>query len=82
MDTKTARIKELVDILNEAGRVYYQESNEIMSNYQYDELYDELKRLEEETGLVLSNSPTVNVEYGVVSELPKVRQVKALVSHV
>ncbi len=80
MDTKTARIKELVDILNEAGRVYYQESNEIMSNYQYDELYDELKRLEEETGLVLSNSPTVNVEYGVVSELPKVRHEKPMLS--
>lgn len=65
------RIKELVDILNKAGRAYYQESREIMSNIEYDALYDELVELEKESGIVLSNSPTVNVGYEVVSELPK-----------
>lgn len=65
------RMKELVEILNLAGRAYYQESREIMSNFEYDRLYDELVRLEEETGIVLANSPTIHVGYQVVSELPK-----------
>lgn len=68
---KKARIKELVQILNKASYEYYQKANEIMSNLEYDALYDELVTLEEETGMVLSNSPTVNVGYEVVSELPK-----------
>ncbi len=68
---KTARIKELTDILNEASYAYYQQDNEIMSNFEYDKLYDELLALEEETGLVMSNSPTINVGYEVLSELPK-----------
>lgn len=68
---KTDRIKELIEILNEAGKAYYQMGNEIMTNYEYDALYDELKALEEETGMVFSNSPTVNVGYEVLSELPK-----------
>jgi len=65
------RIKELVELLNRAGRAYYQESREIMSNIEYDRLYDELVALEQESGIVLANSPTVNVGYEVVSELPK-----------
>lgn len=68
---KSRRIKELVELLNKAGRAYYQESNEIMSNLEYDRLYDELAGLEKETGMVLANSPTINVGYEVVSELPK-----------
>ncbi len=68
---KTSRIKELVKLLNEASRAYYQQDTEIMSNFQYDALYDELVSLEKETGLVLSNSPTVKVGYEVISELPK-----------
>ena len=70
---KLDRIKELVVLLNKAGKSYYSEGREIMSNYEYDKLYDELKKLEEETGCVLSNSPTVNVGYEVLSELPKER---------
>lgn len=68
---KSERIKELVEILNKANKAYYQDANEIMTNYEYDKLYDELSELEKETGIVLSNSPTVNVGYQVVSQLPK-----------
>ena len=68
---KTARIKELVNILNQAAKAYYQEDKEIMSNFEYDSLYDELVELEKETGLVLSSSPTIKVGYEVLSELPK-----------
>ena len=71
MDDKLNRIKELITLLQESGKAYYQESREIMSNYEYDRLYDELAALEEETGIVLSNSPTQNVGYQVLSELPK-----------
>lgn len=71
MDEKLNRIKELISQLQEAGKAYYQESREIMSNFEYDRLYDELAALEEETGIVLSNSPTQNVGYQVLSELPK-----------
>lgn len=67
----TERMKELIDILNKAGRAYYQEAREIMSNFEYDRLYDELVGLEKESGTVLAGSPTVNVGYEVVSELPK-----------
>ena len=65
------RIKELVNILNEAAKVYYSGTDEIMSNYEYDKLYDELLRLEEETGIVLSASPTQRVGYETLSELQK-----------
>lgn len=65
------RIKELVELLNEASKAYYQESREIMPNIEYDRLYDELVELEKETGIVLANSPTVNVGYEVISELQK-----------
>ena len=71
--SKNERMKELVSLLNKASRAYYQEAQEIMSNYEYDRLYDELKELEDELGITLSNSPTVNVGYEVVSELPKQR---------
>jgi DNA ligase (NAD+) len=65
------RMKELIDTLNQAGRAYYQESREVMSNLAYDALYDELLALEQETGIVYGNSPTVNVGYELLSELPK-----------
>lgn len=68
---KIERMKELIPVLNEAGRAYYRESREIMSNREYDALYDELVRLEQETGVVLSDSPTVKVGYETVSNLPK-----------
>lgn len=71
MASSTERMKELVDILNNASKVYYQGKDEIMSNLEYDSLYDELLDLEKSTGVTLSNSPTVNVGYEVVSELPK-----------
>ena len=71
MMDKAARIKELVLQLNEAGRAYYSGDKELMSNYEYDALYDELVELEKETGLVMSDSPTRNVGYETVSELPK-----------
>ena len=78
--TKQERINELVELLNKAGRAYYQESTEIMSNYEYDALYDELVALEKETGVILSNSPTVNVGYEVISELPKETHEKPMLS--
>ena len=68
---KTARIKELTELLNKASRAYYAEGAEIMSNYEYDALYDELVSLEEETGFVLSNSPTQNVGYEAAQQLVK-----------
>lgn len=71
MDEKISRMKELVSVLTDAGKAYYQESREIMSNFEYDKLYDELLALEKETGVVLSKSPTQNVGYQVLSELPK-----------
>nr|WP_288665303.1 NAD-dependent DNA ligase LigA [uncultured Dorea sp.] len=73
-------MKELVSLLNKASRAYYQEAQEIMSNYEYDRLYDELKDLEDELGITLSNSPTVNVGYEVVSELPKERHESPMLS--
>ncbi|MEY8353251.1 NAD-dependent DNA ligase LigA [Lachnospiraceae bacterium 54-53] len=71
MDDKISRMKELVAVLTAAGKAYYQESREIMSNYEYDRLYDELQDLEAETGIILSKSPTQTVGYQVLSELPK-----------
>jgi len=70
-ENKLERIKYLVDVLNRASKAYYAEDEEIMSNFEYDKLYDELVALEEETGTVLANSPTVNVGYEAVEELPK-----------
>ena len=68
---KISRIKELVEILNKASKAYYSDNVEIMSNFEYDKLYDELLALEAETGTILANSPTQQVGYEVVSELPK-----------
>ncbi|MBO6164978.1 MAG: NAD-dependent DNA ligase LigA [Eubacterium sp.] len=64
-------MRELVDILNKASKAYYAEDTEIMSNFEYDKLYDELVALEKETGITLSDSPTIHVGYEVVSSLPK-----------
>ena len=71
MKEKIQRMKELIPILSGASRAYYQESREIMSNFEYDRLYDELCSLEKETGIVMSGSPTTQVGYEVLSELPK-----------
>ena len=71
MDTAVERIKELVQKLNEASKAYYQEDREIMSNLEYDRLYDELVKLEQETKVILANSPTVQVGYQALDELPK-----------
>ena len=68
---KLGRMNHLVKVLNEARKVYEQGKDEIMSNYEYDKLYDELEALEKELGTVLANSPTINIGYEVVSELPK-----------
>ncbi|SNU05879.1 DNA ligase (NAD+) [Lachnospiraceae bacterium] len=77
---KIDRIKELIDILNKASRAYYAEDVEIMSNFEYDKLYDELVALEAETGTVFNNSPTQNVGYEVVSELPKEKHPSPMLS--
>ena len=79
-EDKTKRIRELIGTLRAAGRAYYQESREIMSNFEYDKLYDELVSLEKETGIVFANSPTQNVGYEVVSALPKERNEKPMLS--
>ncbi len=71
MQNKMVYMKSLVEKLNAASRAYYQENREIMSNFEYDALYDELLALEDETGTVLSDSPTVHVGYEVLGELPK-----------
>ena len=68
---KTARMKELIPLLNEAAKAYYQEDREIMSNFEYDKLYDELTKLERETGITLTGSPTVSVGYEALDELQK-----------
>lgn len=65
------RLEELISILNNASRAYYDEASEIMSNFEYDALYDELVELEKKTGIVMATSPTRNVGYSVRSELPK-----------
>ncbi len=74
------RMKYLVETLNEASKAYYAQDRELMSNFEYDRLYDELVSLEEETGIVLSNSPTVNVGYEAVEELPKERHESPMLS--
>ena len=71
MENSLQRMKELVETLNGAAKAYYQEDREIMSNQEYDSLYDQLEQLEKETGTVLTNSPTVRVGYEAVNELPK-----------
>ncbi|MEL7648982.1 MAG: NAD-dependent DNA ligase LigA [Sedimentibacter sp.] len=73
-------MKEKIKLLNEASKAYYQENREIMSNFEYDKLYDELVQLENETGTVLSNSPTIHVGYELLSNLPKERHEKPMLS--
>lgn len=77
---KMKRIKYLVDTLNLASRAYYAEDREIMSNLEYDALYDELQKLESETGVILTNSPTVSVGFEAVDELPKERHEAPMLS--
>lgn len=79
-DVKIERMKELAELLNRASKAYYAEDREIMSNFEYDKLYDELVFLEEETGTVLNGSPTVQVGYEAVDELPKERHERPMLS--
>ncbi len=79
-DKKMERMKELVAQLNAASKAYYAEDREIMSNFDYDRLYDELEQLEKETGVTLSNSPTINIGYEAVEELPKERHESPMLS--
>ena len=84
MDNKKPDIKKLMEekirILNEAAKAYYVEGREIMSNFEYDKLYDELVALEEESGMILAGSPTQQVGYEVLSELPKEAHPKKMLS--
>lgn len=80
LDDKKRRIEELIETLNKASAAYYDEASEIMSNYEYDALYDELESLEKETGYTPLNSPTKNVGYTVQSELPKERHRSRMLS--
>ncbi len=80
MADKKKRMQNLVEILNRARRAYEQEDHEIMSNFEYDKLYDELLGLEQELGTTLASSPTVNVGYEVLSELPKERHERPMLS--
>lgn len=77
---KKQRMIELVEILNQAAKAYYATEEEIMTNFEYDALYDELEQLEKELGTVLSNSPTQRVGYEVLSELPKVEHESPMLS--
>lgn len=77
---KKERMKELIEILNRASEAYYAKDEEIMSNFEYDKLYDELTALERETGMVLAGSPTVSVGYEAVDELPKERHERPMLS--
>ena len=77
---KVERMKELIQRLNRAAKAYYAEDEEIMSNFEYDKLYDELEALEADTGMVLSASPTVRVGYEAVDELPKERHDRPMLS--
>ena len=79
-ENKMKRMRELVDILNRARRAYEQDNKEIMSNYEYDQLYDELLALEKELNTTLAASPTVNVGYEVLNELPKERHERPMLS--
>lgn len=77
---KVERMKELIDTLNQASVLYYQYSTIMMTDYEYDKLYDELVSLEKETGITLSNSPTINVEPEVASSLKKVEHPAPMLS--
>ncbi len=79
-EEKLKRIQELIKTLNAAAKAYYVDGAEIMSNYEYDALYDELEALEDETGIHMSDSPTASVGYEVLSELPKERHESPMLS--
>lgn len=79
-EDKRTRITELVELLNKANYAYEQQNREIMSNFEYDALYDELRKLEEDTGFVMAQSPTIRTGYEVLSELPKERHVAPMLS--
>ena len=79
-ETSIKKMKELGEKLREASRAYYQEDREIMSNVEYDALYDTLSALEKETGIVLADSPTVNVGYEAVEQLPKEEHERPMLS--
>lgn len=80
METKLNRMKELISILQEASRLYYQFSTPIMTDFEYDKLYDELVELEKETNTILSNSPTINVEYEISDSLEQVEHPSPMLS--
>ena len=80
MEDKINRMKELIKLLNKASYAYYQDSAPIMTDYEYDKLYDELVSIEKETNTTLSNSPTVNVETSVSKELEKVEHKTPMLS--
>lgn len=79
-ESSIKKMKELGEKLREASRAYYQEDREIMSNMEYDALYDTLSALEKETGIVLADSPTVNVGYEAVEQLPKEEHERPMLS--
>lgn len=79
-ESEMNRMKELVELLNSASKAYYAQDTELMSNYEYDRLYDELVGLEEITGVTLANSPTGSVGYEAVDELPKDRHEQPMLS--
>lgn len=80
MKNQLEQMKELISTLDKAAKAYYQDADEIMSNYEYDKLYDELLRLEKETNITLSNSPSTHVGYEILSELPKEQHEKPMLS--
>jgi DNA ligase (NAD+) len=80
MNDKLQLMKDKIEILNKAAKAYYQENTEIMPNIEYDKMYDELQELEKETGVVLSNSPSIHVGYELLSSLPKERHEKPMLS--
>ena len=79
-ENKRERMRELTALLNKASEAYYAKDEEIMSNFEYDRLYDELAALEKETGVILTDSPTVKVGYEAVDELPKERHETPMLS--
>lgn len=80
MNQQIERMKELSHKLQEASKAYYQEDREVMSNLEYDRLYDELQKLEQESGVVLAGSPTVTVGYEALETLPKERHESPMLS--
>ncbi len=79
-ENKRERMRELTELLNRASEAYYAKDEEIMSNLEYDRLYDELAALERETGVTFADSPTVQVGYEAVDELPKERHETPMLS--